>query len=219
MIYSGYSAFAGTQAIYSLSFRIARLGSFKLSIKILLLFLFLAETNKACQCPLTQLGLEECNNYEIIFKGKIFSVINCDHKFGEAVFEIEELYKGNAPQKFKVLFECDVVCAQKFNVGDEWIIYSRYKQIDNAKMDWCSRSRKFFKVDKEDFYTVTYGNDYYDEVKFLREKLGLHRVLAENKNQTGSRNIKPNSQQLLIVILCSLVAIVLFYFLFNRFFK
>jgi hypothetical protein len=175
--------------------------------------------SKACQCPLTRLSTEECDKYEIIFKGKILSVVDCGHKFGEAVFEVEELYKGNATKEFKVLFECNVECAQKFNSGEEWIIYSRYKQLDNAKMDWCSRSRKFFKIDKEDFYTVTYGNDYYDEVKFLRENLGIHRLLVQEKSQKGNRNQIPNPNQTIVILICSLAAIVLFYYLFNRFFR
>jgi hypothetical protein len=189
------------------------------SLFLLLFFGCCATMGYSCQCPLTQLSLEECNKYEIIFKGKILTVIDCNDKFGEAMFEVEELYKGNATKEFKVLFECDVECAQKFRPGDEWIIYSRYKQIDNAKMDWCSRSRKFFKVDKEDFYTFTYGNDYYDEVKFLREKLGLHRLLANKKNQEDNRNKRPNTTQMVWVLVCSLVGIVLFYYLFNRFVK
>lgn len=185
----------------------------------ILFFSVLLSEIKACQCPLTQLSLDECAKYEIIFKGKIVSVVDCDLKFGEALFEIDELYKGNAGKQFKVLFECNVECAQKFTIGDEWIIYSRYKQIDNAKMDWCSRSRKFFKIDKEDFYTYTYGNDYYDEVKFLQDKLGVHRVLAEKKNTGDHRNIKPNGMQMLLVLLSSLAAIILFYYLFNKFFR
>lgn len=163
--------------------------------------------------------MEECNKYEIIFRGKIVSVKDCGDKFGEAIFEIEELYKGNATKEFKVLFECDVECAQKFNPGEEWIIYSRYKQIDNAKMDWCSRSRKYFKVDKEDFYAVTYGNDYYDEVKFLHKNLGVHRFLTDKNPQDGSRNKIPDKQGFIIALLCSLAGLVLFYYLFNRFFR
>src|SRR6185312_821074 len=81
-------------------------------------FCFSVISNKACDCPLTSLGLEECDKYDIIFKGKIISVVNCDHKFGEAMFEIEELYKGTVSKKFKVLFECGVECAMQFNVGE-----------------------------------------------------------------------------------------------------
>lgn len=186
---------------------------------VLFLLLGFSPSIEACQCPLTQLSSEECNKYEIIFKGKILSVKDCGDKFGEALFEVEELYKGNATKNFKVLFECDVECAQKFNPGEEWVIYSRYKQIDNAKMDWCSRSRKFFKVETEDFYTVNYGNDYYDEVKFLREKLGIHRLLAENPKPEANRNQIPDKTQFVIVLICSLLGLILFYYLFNRFFR
>lgn len=189
------------------------------SLALVLFFLLSHLWALACQCPLTRLSLEECDKYEIIFKGKILSVQDCGDKFGEAVFEIDELYKGNASKEFKVLFECGVECAQKFKPGEEWIIYSRYKQIDNAKMDWCSRSRKFFKIDKEDFYAVTYGNDYYDEVKFLQEKLGVHRLLADKKSQDGNRNKIPDKQGFIIVLICSLAGLVLFYYLFNRFFR
>lgn len=195
--------------------------SFRMRRALLLLALLITgfQSSKACQCPLTQLSLEECNKYEIIFKGKILRVVDCDHKFGEAVFEIQELYKGNATQEFKVLFECNVECAQKFNPGEEWIIYSRYKQIDNAKIDWCSRSRKFFRIPGEDFYTVTYGNDYDDEVGFLRKNLGIHRVISDHKNQAENRNIHPSTRQTILVLLCSLAGILLFYFLFNKFFR
>jgi len=190
----------------------------KISLSLFFIFLFGFSIN-ACQCPLSILSLEECNKYEIIFKGKILRVENCDHKFGEAIFDVEELYKGIATQEFKVLFDCAEECVQKFNVGDEWIIYSRYKQVDNAKMDWCSRSRKFFKVDKEDFYTVTYGNDYYDEVKFLQQNLGIHRVSVISKNQSVGRNKLADTNLMIIILISSLATLVLFYYLFNKFFK
>ncbi len=176
-------------------------------------------TLNACQCPLTTLGNEECNKYELIFKGKIISVKNCEGKYGEAIFEIEELYKGNAAKQFKVLFECEIECAQQFNTGEEWIVYTRYKQIDNALMDWCSRSRKYFKNEKEDFYAVTYGNDYFDELKFLREKLGLHRLLADTKNAAQGRNKMPTSNQTIVILIASIVFLLLFYWLFNKWYR
>jgi hypothetical protein len=173
----------------------------------------------ACECPLTALGIEECNKYEIIFKGRVTSVQDCNNKFGEAIFEIDELYKGNATRHFKVLFECDVECAMKFSAGQEWIIYSRYKQIDNALIDWCSRSRKYFRNEKEDFYAVTYGNDYHDEVKFLRTNLGLHRPLSERSHQDQNRNTLPDTSQTAIILVISLTVIILFYWLFKKFFN
>jgi len=189
------------------------------SLVILWLCFFSAFSGMACQCPVTKLGLEECNKYDIIFKGKIVSVIDCKNKPGEAVFEIEELYKGTVAKQFKVLFNCNEECAMKFSPGDEWIIYSRYKQVESAMMDWCSRSRKYFKNEKEDFYTVNYGNDYYDEAKFLQEKLGLHRVLAGNITTIDSRNVLPTTNQTILIFLCSVGCIILFYWLFNKFFR
>jgi hypothetical protein len=176
-------------------------------------------SSRACQCPLTTLSKEEAAKYEIIFKGKIISLKNCDGKFGEAMFQIEELYKGSVTEKFKVLFECKVECAMNLLVGEEWIIYTKYKQIDNSALEWCSRSRKFFRNESEDFYATTYGNNYYEELKFLRTNLGLHRFIVTKKNAAESRNIKPSTNQTIFLVLCSLVAIVLFYYLFRKYFK
>lgn len=188
-------------------------------IAFLILLNLVSFTALSCQCPLTTLGIEECNKYELIFKGKIESIKNCDGKYGEAIFEVEELYKGNTTKKFKVLFECNVECALKFNTGEEWLIYTRYKQIDNALMDWCSRSRKYFKNDKEDFYAVTYGNDYDEELKFLQNNLGLHRFLADVKNNDEGRNTKPSSNQTIIILVGSIIFLLIFYWLFNKWYK
>lgn len=185
----------------------------------LLLFFVLSSFAIACDCPHTSLSMDECNKYELIFKGKITNVKMCNNNFGEAMFTIEELYKGNATKEFKVLFECGGECFQKLSIGDEWIIYSNYKQLNNVLLDWCSRSRKFFQNPKEDFYTVLYGNDYFDEIKFLQKELGNHRVLTDVKNGAENRNIRPTTTQTIVILLVSIACIVLFYFLFNKFFK
>jgi hypothetical protein len=182
-------------------------------------FIALSTHSVACQCPATTLSLDECNKYEVIFRGRVDSVRLCDNNFGEAFFIVSELYKGNATKRFKILFECGTPCALSFNPGEEWIIYSRYKQINNVKMDWCSRSRKFFKVAKEDFYLVNYGNTYDEEVAFLQKNLGLHRLLADNKNVSENRNERPSTNQTIVILICSLATIILFYWLFNKYFK
>ena len=174
----------------------------------------------SCQCPLTSLSVKECDKYDIVFRGRIKSDTLFDTKKGSAVFEVLELYKGVTAAEFTVLFEHGTECAQIFNVGEEWIIYGNFKQATNLKMDWCSRSRKYFKNDKLDFYTVTYGNDYDSELTFLREKLGLHKTLKPiENNAAGQRNIIPTQTEFVIYLLISIVAIVIFYYLFNRFFK
>lgn len=173
----------------------------------------------ACQCPVTTLNLNECEKYEVIFKGKVLSVKTCANKPGEALFEVEELFKGFAEKKFKVLFDCKAECFYEFKPGEEWIIYSRYKQVNTAQMDYCSRSRRYFNNSKEDYYLPTSGIDYEDELLFLRKELGLHR-LVENKNTNDfTRNALPDTRQTVLVLLVSIAAIVLFYFIFTRLVK
>ncbi len=187
---------------------------------IILFFLLSSAISEACQCPLTKLGKAECNKYEIIFRGKVKSTVTCNDKPGEALFEIIDLYKGNAYPEFKIMFDCKDPCSVGFNVGEEWIIYSRYKQIDNAMMDWCSRSRKFIAQAKEDYYAVTYGNSYDDEVKFLMDSLGLHRTLnPDNKPNANNRNELPSTNQSIIILVCSLVSIIVFFYLINKYLK
>ena len=192
------------------------------SLKKLFFFLFFLvsfSVSKACECPLTALNMEECSKYEIIFRGKIVAVKDCNNNFGEAIFEVQELFKGNATKKFKVLFECGLPCSAKFSVGDEWIIYSRYKQMENALMDWCSRSRKYFRFAQEDFYTATYGNDYAEELHFLQANLGQHRLLSDGLTRVEERNQLPSTNQMIWILISSLSVIILFYYLFNKFFK
>ncbi len=180
---------------------------------------FILNSSFACQCPPTTLSLAECDKYELIFRGKILSSTGCIDKKGVAIFQVLELFKGNSFPTFKVSFECEIECAQAFDPGAEWIIYTNYKQIDLALMDWCSRSRKFFKNEKEDYYSANYGNNYDSELSFLRTKLGNHALLKENPYKSESRNIRPSNTQTIVMLIISLACIILFYYLFNKYFK
>jgi hypothetical protein len=174
----------------------------------------------SCQCPTTKLGMDECNKYDLIFKGRIDSVSSCIDKKGHAFFKISELYKGLATERFEILIDCEAECAQVLNVGEEWIIYANYKQATNAKLDWCSRSRRFIKNEKEDFYAVTSGASYDQETEFLRTNLGLHKPLKPLENQkVGEPNQLPTQKEFVVYLLLSIVGMVVFYYLFNKFFK
>ena len=184
----------------------------------ILLFSFLGKLSIACQCPLTSLTDIELAKYDIIFRGNIKSLkLNKDRS--EALFTVTELYKGLVSQEFTLLFNNEDACKLELRQGDEWIIYANYYQIDNAKLDFCSRSRKFIKNVKEDFFEVTTGVSYDEEILFLQTKLGLHKPLKENPNKVENRNILPNTNQMILGFVCSLLGMLLFYWLFNRFFK
>lgn len=174
----------------------------------------------ACQCPTTKLGMEECNKYDLIFRGRIDSVSNCIDKRGHAFFKILELYKGLAAERFEIIVDCEGECAQVLNVGEEWIIYANYKQATNAKLEWCSRSRKFFRNEKEDYYALTSSAPYEDELKFLQNNLGLHKPLKPIENQRiGEPNQLPTQKEFIVYLFLSIVGMLVFYYLFNKFFK
>ena len=186
--------------------------------KFILLFILIYNLVNACQCPLTKLDETETNKYDIIFKGKISSIKLLKER-SEALFTIQELYKGPISEQFIVLFNDVDVCKLELRAGDEWIIYANFKQINNAQLDFCSRSRKFFKNSKEDFFEVTTGITYQEEINYLQKKLGLHKCMKNNANVVENRNIIPNNTQFLIFIAFSLIGIVIFYWLVNKFLK
>ncbi len=172
----------------------------------------------ACQCPLTTLNDKELAKYEIIFKGSIQS-IRVNNSTTEAVFHVSELYKGLIADDFKIIFNNDDECKVDIRIGDEWIIYSNYFQVDKAKLDYCSRSRRYIKNINEDFYAETTGISYDQEIRFLQNTLGLHKPLKNNPNKVENRNIIPNTNQLIVYLLISIVGIIFFYLVVNKLFK
>lgn len=190
---------------------------------IILIFLMpllasITSTAKACQCPFTSLSAQECDKYELIFKGHINSV-QLDGSKSFAMFTVDELYKGNTASAFKIMFNDEDPCKISMRPDDEWIIYCNYYQLESAKLDFCSRSRKFFKNIKEDFFYSTTNVTYDEELRFLKNTLGLHKLRKEQSNQAGNRNQIPSHRQFIITLICSVLAIIVFYWLFNKFFK
>ncbi|MES2513180.1 MAG: hypothetical protein V4580_03515 [Bacteroidota bacterium] len=143
---------------------------------LILLLTLTAKLSFACQCPLSSLNDKELLKYEVIFKGKIRS-ITLNKENSQAVFIVSELYKGMLADDFTILFNDTDPCKLELRVGDEWLIYSNYYQIDNAKLDFCSRSRKYIRNIKEDYFAETTGISYDEETRFLTEHLGLHKLM------------------------------------------
>jgi len=187
---------------------------------IIIIFLFTISTKitLACQCPLTNLNEKEIAKYEIIFKGSIKS-IKLNTTKSEAIFTVSELYKGVIAQDFKLFFDDKDPCKLQLRVGEEWIIYANYHQVDNAKLDYCSRSRYYIKNINEDFFTETTGISYDEEIRYLQSNLGLHKLLKDNPNKTENRNIIPNTNQLIITLLFSIIGVIGFYVIVNKLFK
>lgn len=181
-------------------------------------FCFGFYTAQACQCPVTALNVTELAKYDIIFSGKIVRV-QLSGERSQAYFAVSELYKGLVAKDFMLLFNNNDNCKLELVAGDEWIVYANYYQIDNAKLDFCSRSRKFFKNSTQDFFETITGVTYGEELQFLQTKLGLHKPLKENPNRVENRNILPNTNQMIIGFMSSLIGLLFFYWIFNKVFK
>ena len=184
----------------------------------LLFGIFTSYTSLACQCPLSTLNEKEIAKYEIIFRGSVKS-IKLNKLNSEAIFTVAELYKGVIAQDFKIYFNNDDPCKLELRVGDEWIIYANYFQVNNAKLDYCSRSRFYIRNIKEDFFTETTGISFDEELRYLQSNLGLHKLLKKDLNNVENRNIIPNTNQLITTLFCSILGVIGFYIIVNRLFK
>ena len=184
----------------------------------LLFGIFTSYTSLACQCPLSTLNEKEIAKYEIIFRGSVKS-IKLNKSNSEAILTVSELYKGVIAQDFKIYFNDDDPCKLELRVGDEWIIYANYFQVNNAKLDYCSRSRFYIRNIKEDFFTETTGISFDEELRYLQSNLGLHKLLKTDPSKVENRNIIPNTNQLIMTLLCSILGVIGFYIIVNRLFK
>lgn len=190
----------------------------KKSFIICILFL-ISKFSFACQCPVTALNEAETNKYDLIFRGKIVSIILKEDANSEAIFEVNELYKGNSRKQFKMLFDNADPCRLEMRIGEEWVIYTNYKQIDNAILDFCSRSRKFFRNPKEDFFEAMSGLSYGEEVRYLQAHLGLHKLLKDDINKVDNRNKIPTKNEFILIVISSLIGIIIFYWLVKKVLK
>lgn len=183
------------------------------------LLLFFYKTITACECPPIQPITEVTGkNYNVIFYGKVDSVTNSSEKgFNTAHFTITELYKGNVQQQVKINFDNSTSCLMSFSRGEEWLIYATYKNFDFLTVSICGHSRKLFKEASEDFYQLNAQRTFKDEKYFLKTTLNIQpftpvNELNEQREQFKPHNIQPEPINKLWLVLISLFAMVIIYF-------
>lgn len=182
-------------------------------------FLTFLLPSQTCECPqLAPVTKDECNKYDVIFKGKIDSIFKCDGT-STALFTIEELYKGKCTEQTPVIFDCSSACQMGFIKGEGWIIYANYKKFRYAETEFCGHSRKFLKGASQDYYTVTHLMSFEEEADFLKTNFGTQPIVAENTEEEMLKRdlIKPKGVTPLILIGVSLVIMGLIFFLMKRF--
>ena len=89
----------------------------------------------ACKCgehPV--LDKQQCDLYNVIFKGKVDSISGCRDGYATAYFRIQELYKGKSLEQVSVRFDCESDCQLSVGNGEEWLVYARYFQYNKLDM-------------------------------------------------------------------------------------
>ena len=185
-----------------------------------ILFLLVLSFSKpvfSCDCPnLPKLTSEYTNKYNLIFRGTVQKVSNCN-EINHATFQIQELYKGESKKEIEIYFDCSSDCKMNFNVGETWIIYANYIQLNKPKVELCSRSRKL--VDNEikvatNFIASDLG--FNEECDWLKQNLGIKTINLEDNIKTVDthRNQLPEKEFSLVLIIISLFFfLVLIFFL------
>jgi hypothetical protein len=126
----------------------------KIILSLILTFLLLSESVKACSCRYLFIEdniegrIEESSK---IFKGKVLKVEKFDEYKGKeqfkngviiTTFEIQEIYKGRLKTKLIQVFQNTSNCAIPFTINAVYIIYT-YKFNGLQNTDQCTPSRLF----------------------------------------------------------------------------
>lgn len=185
----------------------------------LVVLIFISQLVFACKCEtLMPITKSACEPYNAIFTGQIDSVSACDTKgFSTAYFTIEEVYKGLLEKNTRIQFDCASSCLMSFATGEQWIIYAKYEQFDVLNVSLCSNSRKLFADESSDIYALTAERSFEQEKQFLQQTLGIQKLKEEQtlQNPTG-RNIQPSGINKLVLLIISVIAMVIIYFITKR---
>jgi hypothetical protein len=193
---------------------------------LFLIFCFFQIFVYACECPpITPISKSTAAGYDVIFYGKVDSIIPCGNEgIGTAFFSIINLFKGSAEQKVSVDYDCTSACMMDFAGKEEWIIYATYQRFDLLTVNICSNSRKKIADEAKDFYQVSSGRTFKEEIEFLNTTLGIqpyssHNALNDRQKELQPHNELPSATNKLWLLLISLSVMLLVYFISKKFFK
>jgi len=195
--------------------------------KLTLLFFLLSSIHLfACDCPpLETLSKELCKKYDMIADVHADSVSACSADGSATVyFTILNLYKGSTEQHIAVRYDCRSSCMMSFAAGEEWIVYATYKSFNKLDVNMCSPSRKKITDGSADYYEVASQRSFEQEIDWLKTNLGIqafaqHNELNDQEKEMAPHNDQPSGTGKLVLLLVSLVAMLLVYFVSKKFFR
>jgi hypothetical protein len=170
-----------------------------------------------CNCiPLGPFTIADTSDYAVIFQCDI-NTVEVKGGVGKASVTIHELYKGKVDRQIQLQFMSTDTCAIAIAPGERWLIYGEYYQVKTILLNACSRSRKYFRDPKADFYAINTGQSFDEEVEAL--KLVLSSKIIQEPQLSGRELIKPKGTSIIFLIGFSLVGFLLILFILKRFLK
>jgi hypothetical protein len=193
---------------------------------IFLFTILISNAILACECPpVNAITKELCKQYDVIFSGRVDSIIPCSTKgIGTAFFTITELYKGSVEQHVAVDYDCTSDCLMSFSKCDEWIVYAAFSRFNQVIVNICSNTRKKVTGSAQDFYSLQTGQSYEQETAFLKTVLGtkafaIHNQLNDQQVEMRPHNDQPTGWNKLWLLLTSFGAMAIVYIVSKKYFK
>ncbi len=176
----------------------------------------------ACNCDESKIAFSKSyiSEHQLIFRGKTVS-IEKGEDYTMAHFTVTQLFKGSAPKEITIYYSKKNECSLKIAVGEDWLIYADFKQLQKPFVEYCSRSRKnVINTNKNvDLQYAKTDLTIDAECEQLQEQVGLHNLSAQPADNNRHRNVIPGFTQRIVLILCSIAGFILIYFLLNKFLK
>lgn len=137
---------------------------------VIIFYFFTIFSEAQCTCDfILPMTFDATAGVEVIFYGKVIEVKEGCTDESIVVFQVQEEYKGGIKRSQEVLYNCGTQCGMSFIEGEQWIIYGSKNNAQEVIVDWCSRSRRRFENENEDFYRGLLESTFDQELDFLRE--------------------------------------------------
>ena len=145
-----------------------------------------------CTCDvILPMTFEATAGVEVIFYGRVVEVKEGCTEESVVVFDVEEEYKGGLKRSQEVLYICGTECGMSFVEGEQWIIYGSKNNAQEVLVDWCSRSRRKFDNESEDFYRGLLESTFDQEIEFLRHYFNVNESFDGGLKQRKYEKLEP----------------------------
>ncbi len=205
---------------------------------ILLTFLFVYTCTSIypcnCETSLPKISREETETYTLIFTGYVKKLYVVEKESGKeffAEFVVSQPFKGLVPRDIKIAYDGITSCQMRFLPGDEWLLYVKKDSVNKKWwVNYCERSRRYAEPGEEDEYTVYSGMTLDEELRFLGKNYASGQIVGEdtltmieeeNKIVIDSRRDVHygTPREKIILLICSLAAMIIIYWIIKRFVK